>query len=80
MEFADNTGVIDGVSVDSPAEGAELKKNDKIIRVNDIAITTSEEFSDIVLQIKQIKDPKTQYEALVSKIDDILNNDWEAKK
>ena len=48
LEFADNNGVIADVSVDSPAEEAELKKDDKIIRVDDTEIATSEEFSNIV--------------------------------
>lgn len=48
LEFKENETVIADVSVDSPAEVAGLEKNDKILKINDIEIESSEKFSNIV--------------------------------
>lgn len=45
LTFVDNTAVIDEVSVDSPAEGADFKSGDKIVAINGEAFTTVEDFT-----------------------------------
>ena len=48
LEFKNQETVISAVSIDSPAEGAEIKKGDKILKVNDTPVTTADEFSGII--------------------------------
>jgi len=48
LEFKNQETIISAVSIDSPAEGAEIKKGDKILKVNDTPVTTADEFSGII--------------------------------
>ena len=48
LEFKNQETVIAAVSIDSPAEGAEIKKGDKILKVNDTLVYTADEFSGII--------------------------------
>lgn len=48
LEFKNQETVVEAVSVDGPAEGAEIKKGDKILKVNEQSVSTSDEFSLII--------------------------------
>jgi len=48
LEFKNQETIISAVSIDSPAEGAEIKKGDKILKVNDTPVSTADEFSGII--------------------------------
>jgi len=48
LEFSDNGTLVSDVSVDGPAELAGLKKNDKILKINDTVIENATMFSVIV--------------------------------